>query len=146
MKHKFWFLCLLKLKYTTIDKHLIATGYSNFLAQFSVSLNNIMSAYISIIIIVIAITIIIIIIITTVFITFCIVIILILLLLLLLLLLLYLIIPLSTKLTKWPNTLRQFVSNLSTKCLSVFGHFVGLALKGLLLLMLSIATRKIVLL
>ena len=145
MKHKFWFLCLLKLKYTTIDKHLIATGYSNFLAQFSVSCNN-MCAYISIIIIVIAITIIIIIIITTVFITFCIVIILILLLLLLLLLLLYLIIPLSTKLTKWPNTLRQFVSNLSTKCLSVFGHFVGLALKGLLLLMLSIATRKIVLL
>ena len=142
MKHKFWFLCLLKLKYTTIDKHLIATGYSNFLAQFSVSLNNIMCAYISIIIIVIAITIIIIIIITTVFITFCIVIIL---LLLLLLLLLYLIIPLSTKLTKWPNTLRQFVSNLSTKCLSVFGHFVGLVLKGLLL-MLSIATRKIVLL
>ena len=144
MKHKFWFLCLLKLKYTTIDKHLIATGYSNFLAQFSVSLNNIMCAYISIIIIVIAITIIIIIIITTVFITFCIVIIL--LLLLLLLLLLYLIIPLSTKLTKWPNTLRQFISNLSTKCLSVFGHFVGLVLKGLLLLMLSIATRKIVLL
>ena len=143
MKRKFWFLCLLKLKYTTIDKHLIATGYSNFLAQFSVSLNNIMCAYISIIIIVIAITIIIIIIITTVFITFCIVIIL---LLLLLLLLLYLIIPLSTKLTKWPNTLRQFISNLSTKCLSVFGHFVGLVLKGLLLLMLSIATRKIVLL
>ena len=73
MKHKFWFLCLIKLKYTTIDKHLIATGYSNFLAQFSVSLNNIMSAYISIIIIVIAITIIIIIINTTVFITFLIV-------------------------------------------------------------------------
>ena len=140
MKHKFWFLCLLKLKYTTIDKHLIATGYSNFLAQFSVPRNNIMCAYISIIIIVIAITIIIIIIITTVFITFCIVII------FLLLLLLYLIIPLTTKLTKWPNTLRQFVSNLSTNCLSVFGHFVGLALKGLLLLMLLIATRKIVLL
>ena len=39
--------CLIKLKYTTIDKHLIATGYSNFLAQFSVSLNNIMCAYIS---------------------------------------------------------------------------------------------------
>ena len=39
-----------KLKYSTvIDKHLIATGYNNFLAQFSVSLNN-MCAYISIII------------------------------------------------------------------------------------------------
>ena len=37
-----------KLKYSTvIDKHLIATGYNNFLAQFSVSLNNIMCAYIS---------------------------------------------------------------------------------------------------
>ena len=33
--------------------------------------------------------------------------------------------PLSTKLTKWPNTLKEL------NCLSVFGHFVGLALKGL---------------
>ena len=39
--------------------------------------------------------------------------------------------PLSAKLTKWPNTLKQFVGNLPTNCLSVFGHFVGLALKGL---------------
>ena len=39
--------------------------------------------------------------------------------------------PLNAKLTKWPNTLKQFVSNLPTNCLSVFGHFVGLALKGL---------------
>ena len=39
--------------------------------------------------------------------------------------------PLSTKLTKWPNTLKQFVGNLPTNCLSVFGHFVGLALIGL---------------
>ena len=38
--------------------------------------------------------------------------------------------PLSTKLTKWPNILKQFVGNLPTNCLSVFGHFVGLALKG----------------
>ena len=37
--------------------------------------------------------------------------------------------PLSAKLTKWPNTLKQFVDNLPTNCLSVFGHFVGLALK-----------------
>ena len=39
--------------------------------------------------------------------------------------------PLSPKLTKWPNTLKQFVGNLPTNCLSAFGHFVGLALKGL---------------
>ena len=38
--------------------------------------------------------------------------------------------PLSAKLTKWPNTLKQFVGKLPTNCLSVFGHFVGLALKG----------------
>ena len=36
--------------------------------------------------------------------------------------------PLSAKLTKWPNTLKQFVGNLLTNCLSVFGHFVGLGL------------------
>ena len=40
--------------------------------------------------------------------------------------------PLSDKLTKWPNTLKQFDGNLPTSCLSVFGHFVGLALKGLI--------------
>ena len=33
--------------------------------------------------------------------------------------------PLSAELTKWPNTLKQFVGNLPTNCLSVFGHFVG---------------------
>ena len=38
---------------------------------------------------------------------------------------------LSAKLTKWPNTLKQLVSNLPTNCLSVFGHFVRLALKRL---------------
>ena len=38
---------------------------------------------------------------------------------------------LSAKLRKWPNTLKQFVGNLPTNCLSVFGHFVGLVLKGL---------------
>ena len=37
--------------------------------------------------------------------------------------------PLST--TKWPNTLKQFDDNLLTNCLSVFDHFVKLALKGL---------------
>ena len=43
--------------------------------------------------------------------------------------------PLSAKLTKWPNTLKQFVGNLPTNCLSVFGHFVGLALKRLMRLL-----------
>ena len=39
--------------------------------------------------------------------------------------------PLSAKPTKWSNTLKQFVGKLATNCLSVFDHFVGLALKGL---------------
>ena len=39
--------------------------------------------------------------------------------------------PLSAKFIKWSNTLKQFVGNLPTNCLSVFDHFVGLALKGL---------------
>ena len=38
---------------------------------------------------------------------------------------------LSASLTKWSNTLKQFLGKLSTNCLSVFDHFVGLALKGL---------------
>ena len=39
--------------------------------------------------------------------------------------------PFSAKFTKWLNTLKQFVGNLPTNYLSVSGHFVGLALKGL---------------
>ena len=39
--------------------------------------------------------------------------------------------PLSAIFTKWSNTLKQFVGKFRTNCLSVFGHFVGLALKGL---------------
>ena len=39
--------------------------------------------------------------------------------------------PLSAIPTKWSNTLKQFVSNLPMNCLSVFDHFVKLALKGL---------------
>ena len=39
--------------------------------------------------------------------------------------------PSSANPTKWPNTLQQFVGKLPKNCLSVFGHFVGLALKGL---------------
>ena len=35
---------------------------------------------------------------------------------------------LSDKPTKWQNRSKQFVSNLPTKCLSVFDHFVGMAL------------------
>ena len=33
--------------------------------------------------------------------------------------------------TKWPNTLKQFVGKLPTNCLSVSDHFVGLVYKGL---------------
>ena len=39
--------------------------------------------------------------------------------------------PLSANITKWSNTIKQFVSNLTSNCLSVFDQFVGLALKGL---------------
>ena len=35
---------------------------------------------------------------------------------------------LSANPTKWSNTLKQFVGNLPTNCLSVFDHFVELAL------------------
>ena len=40
--------------------------------------------------------------------------------------------PLSANPTKWSNTLRQFVGRLLTNCFSVFDHFVGLALNGLI--------------
>ena len=39
--------------------------------------------------------------------------------------------PLSDNPTKWPNKPKQFVGKLPTNCLSVFGHFVNLALKRL---------------
>ena len=39
--------------------------------------------------------------------------------------------PLSANPTKWSNAHKQFVGNLPTNCLSVFDHFVKLALKGL---------------
>ena len=39
--------------------------------------------------------------------------------------------PLSASLTKWSNTLKQFVAKLPINSLSVFDHFAGLALKGL---------------
>ena len=40
--------------------------------------------------------------------------------------------PLSANPTKWSNTLKQFVGNLPTNCLSVFDYFVKLVLKGLI--------------
>ena len=40
-------------------------------------------------------------------------------------------IPLSANSTKWPSTLKQFVSKLPTNCLSMFDHFRKLVLKGL---------------
>ena len=41
--------------------------------------------------------------------------------------------PLNANSTKWSSTLKQFVGKLPTNCLSVFDHFVALALKGLCL-------------
>ena len=38
---------------------------------------------------------------------------------------------LRANLTKWSNTLKQFVVKLLTNCFSVFDHFVGLAREGL---------------
>ena len=40
--------------------------------------------------------------------------------------------PLSAIITKWSNTLKQFVGKLATNCLGVSDHFVGFALKGLM--------------
>ena len=40
--------------------------------------------------------------------------------------------PLSANPEKWSNTLKQIVGKLPTICLSVFDHFSGLALKGLM--------------
>ena len=39
--------------------------------------------------------------------------------------------PLNANPTKWPNILKQLVGKLPTNCLSVFGHFLNLTLKGL---------------
>ena len=41
-------------------------------------------------------------------------------------------ISLSTNPTKWSDTLKQFIGQLTTNCLNVFDHFVGLVLKGLI--------------
>ena len=50
--------------------------------------------------------------------------------------------PLNANPTKWSNTLKQFVGNLSTNYLSVFDHFVGLACKGLIINFLKAFDRK----
>ena len=39
--------------------------------------------------------------------------------------------PLSANFIKWSNTVKQFVGNLPTNCLTVFDHFMGLVLKRL---------------
>ena len=44
--------------------------------------------------------------------------------------------------TKWPNTLKQFAGKLPTNCLSVFGHFVNLALKGLTVCLFAVTRRR----
>ena len=53
--------------------------------------------------------------------------------------------PLSANPIKWSNTLKQFVGNLPTNCLSVFDHFVKLALKRLcrLVTIIQLDFRKI---
>ena len=38
--------------------------------------------------------------------------------------------PLNTNPTKWSNTFKKFVGFEPTNCLSVFDHFVGLALSN----------------
>ena len=48
--------------------------------------------------------------------------------------------PLSANPTKWSNSVKQFVGKLPTNCLSVFDHFVNLALKGLKTIPLNIDT------
>ena len=42
--------------------------------------------------------------------------------------------PLNANPEKWSNTLKQIVGNLPTICLSMFDHFMNLALKGLRIL------------
>ena len=51
--------------------------------------------------------------------------------------------PVSAKITRWPNTLKQFVGNLPTNCLSVFDHFVGLTFKRLISEVVLVDSRVI---
>ena len=50
---------------------------------------------------------------------------------------------LSPSPTKWSNALKQFVSKLLKNCLSVFDHFLGLALKGFALSLVNHFTKTI---
>ena len=50
--------------------------------------------------------------------------------------------PLRASFTKWSNRVKQIVSKLPTNCLSVFDHFVGLALKGLILRLFILKSFK----
>ena len=45
--------------------------------------------------------------------------------------------PLNANPEKWSNTLKQIVGKLQTICLSVFDHFMNLALKGLKMIFLK---------
>ena len=54
--------------------------------------------------------------------------------------------PLTANPTRWSNTLKQFVGNLPTNCLSVFDHFVILALKGLIIIVFSVLAFDVVIL
>ena len=44
--------------------------------------------------------------------------------------------PLSASITEWSNKFKQFVGKLPANCLSVSDYFVGLALKGLNIVLL----------
>ena len=50
--------------------------------------------------------------------------------------------PLNANPEKWSNTLKQIVANLPTICLSVFDHFMNLAIKGLKELVKSKSKEK----
>ena len=52
--------------------------------------------------------------------------------------------PLSANITKWSSTLKQFVGNLPTNCLSMFDDFVGLVLKGVNFLVRKIFRKRTV--
>ena len=50
--------------------------------------------------------------------------------------------PLSANPENWPNTLKHIVGNLPTICLSVFDHFMNLALKGLKSTLIKIENKQ----
>ena len=51
--------------------------------------------------------------------------------------------PLSANPTEWSKTLKQFVGSLPTNFLSVFDHFMGLALKALKNIQLEVLTFRL---